>query len=49
MDRQKCEVFSRIVGYMRPIHTWNKGKYAEYFDRKEYNKQLNPNSHEDSK
>lgn len=31
---QKCEVFSRVVGYMRPVGNWNKGKQEEYKDRK---------------
>ena len=31
-----CEVWSRIVGYFRPIVEWNKGKKSEYKDRKEY-------------
>lgn len=35
-QRTSCEVFSRIVGYIRPIKQWNPGKYAEYFDRKTY-------------
>lgn len=38
--RQPCEVYSRIVGYLRPVGQWNKGKQAEFTDRKEYNKQL---------
>ncbi len=38
--RQPCEVYSRIVGYLRPVGQWNKGKRAEFFDRKEYNNQL---------
>lgn len=32
-----CEVFSRVVGYMRPVQCWNKGKKEEYFMRKTYN------------
>lgn len=32
--RQKCEVFTRIVGYMRPIDQWNAGKAEEFKDRK---------------
>lgn len=32
--RQKCEVYSRVVGYIRPVAQWNKGKKAEYVDRK---------------
>ncbi|MBT4722940.1 hypothetical protein HN958_02045 [Candidatus Falkowbacteria bacterium] len=34
--RQKCEVYSRIVGYLSPTSRWNKGKSAEFKDRKEY-------------
>jgi len=35
-DRTPCEIFSRIVGYMRPINQWNVGKVAEYKERKNY-------------
>ena len=31
-----CEVWSRIVGYFRPVDQWNTGKKQEYADRKEY-------------
>ena len=33
---QPVSVYSRIVGYMRPISTWNDGKLAEFSDRTEY-------------
>lgn len=33
---QKTEVYSRVVGYIRPVQQWNKGKQAEFGDRKEY-------------
>ena len=33
---QKCEVYSRVVGYLRPITQWNEGKKQEYKDRKNY-------------
>ena len=33
---QKAEVYSRVVGYIRPVAQWNKGKQAEYSDRKEF-------------
>ena len=33
---QPCEVYSRIVGYLRPIQQWNKGKQEEFGDRKEF-------------
>ena len=32
--RQKCEVYSRIVGYLRPTKQWNEGKKAEWDQRK---------------
>ena len=32
--RTKCEVFSRVVGYIRPVHQWNPGKQSEFSDRK---------------
>lgn len=33
---QPCEVYSRIVGYLRPVQQWNEGKKQEFKDRKEY-------------
>jgi anaerobic ribonucleoside-triphosphate reductase len=33
---QKTEVYSRVVGYIRPVEQWNKGKQAEFQDRKEF-------------
>lgn len=29
-----CEVYSRVVGYLRPVSLWNKGKKEEFFMRK---------------
>lgn len=31
-----CEVYSRVVGYIRPVQQWNKGKKQEFFDRQEF-------------
>lgn len=33
---QKCEVYSRVVGYIRPVAQWNNGKKQEYQERQEY-------------
>jgi hypothetical protein len=33
---QQCEVYSRVVGYLRPISGWNRGKIAEWNVRKEF-------------
>jgi ribonucleoside-triphosphate reductase len=32
----KCEVFSRIVGYYRPVELWNDGKKEEFKFRKTF-------------
>jgi anaerobic ribonucleoside-triphosphate reductase len=31
-----CEVYSRIVGYLRPVQNWNKGKKQEFAARRTY-------------
>jgi ribonucleoside-triphosphate reductase len=33
---QPCEVYSRIVGYLRPVRQWNEGKQVEFHQRKEF-------------
>jgi ribonucleoside-triphosphate reductase len=33
---QPCEVYSRVVGYLRPVMQWNEGKQQEFKDRKEF-------------
>ncbi|GBE16887.1 anaerobic ribonucleoside triphosphate reductase [bacterium BMS3Abin15] len=33
---RKTEIYSRVVGYIRPVEQWNEGKQEEYKDRKEY-------------
>jgi anaerobic ribonucleoside-triphosphate reductase len=35
-ERTKCEIWSRPVGYLRPVQHWNKGKKQEFEDRKEF-------------
>lgn len=32
----KCEVYSRVVGYLRPVQGWNKGKQEEFAMRKNF-------------
>jgi ribonucleoside-triphosphate reductase len=34
--RQPCEVYSRVVGYLRPVNQWNDGKRSEFQDRKTF-------------
>jgi len=33
-----CEVYSRVVGYLRPVDQWNDGKQAEFAIRKTFEK-----------
>jgi ribonucleoside-triphosphate reductase len=32
----ECEVYSRVVGYLRPVKQWNKGKKEEFKQRKSF-------------
>jgi len=34
--KSECEVYSRVVGYLRPVKQWNKGKQEEFRLRKTY-------------
>jgi ribonucleoside-triphosphate reductase (formate) len=34
--QKKCEIYSRIVGYLRPVSQWNEGKKAEFKMRKNF-------------
>ena len=29
----ECEIYSRVVGYLRPVKQWNDGKKSEFSDR----------------
>ncbi|MBI9049020.1 MAG: hypothetical protein JEZ00_06365 [Anaerolineaceae bacterium] len=31
-----CEVYSRVVGYLRPVQNWNNGKQQEFAERKTF-------------
>lgn len=36
LKRQKCEVYSRPVGYLRTVSSWNDAKKEEFTDRRTY-------------
>lgn len=40
MERVKCEIYSRVVGFLTPISQWNKGKKEEYKDRQTFDKNI---------
>ena len=33
----RCEIYSRVVGYLRPVKQWNKGKQEEFGVRRVFN------------
>jgi ribonucleoside-triphosphate reductase len=35
-----CDVYSRVVGYFRPVRNWNKGKQEEFKQRLEYKEKI---------
>ena len=32
-ERTRCEIWTRVMGYHRPIESWNAGKQQEHADR----------------
>ncbi|MEM1565980.1 MAG: ribonucleoside triphosphate reductase [Candidatus Bathyarchaeia archaeon] len=36
----RCEVYSRVVGYLRPVDQWNDGKQAEFAMRRTFEKAI---------
>jgi len=36
---KETEVFSRVVGYFRPVNNWNEGKKEEFEDRKAFSEE----------
>ncbi|HDO42173.1 MAG TPA: ribonucleoside triphosphate reductase, partial [Candidatus Bathyarchaeota archaeon] len=34
----KCEVYSRVVGYLRPVDQWNDGKQSEFRIRQTFDR-----------
>ncbi len=36
--KHRTEVYSRVVGYLRPVEQWNPAKQQEFKDRKTYKK-----------
>ncbi len=34
--RQKCQVYTRVMGYHRPVESFNLGKTGEHQERKQF-------------
>lgn len=35
-ERTRCEIYTRVMGYHRPVTAWNKGKQQEHRDRRQF-------------
>jgi len=35
-ERTRCEVWTRVMGYHRPVSSWNPGKKSEHRERQYY-------------
>ena len=35
-ERQRCEVWTRVMGYHRPVAAFNPGKKSEHYGRKHF-------------
>ena len=35
-ERQECEIYSRVTGYLTPIRQWNDAKLGEFYNRKTF-------------
>lgn len=33
-ERQECEIWTRVMGYHRPVSEFNRGKKSEFYSRK---------------
>ncbi|MGD2117166.1 MAG: anaerobic ribonucleoside-triphosphate reductase [Chromatiales bacterium] len=32
-ERTRCEIWTRVMGYHRPVSSWNRGKQSEHRER----------------
>ena len=39
-ERTPCEIWSRVMGYYRPVSYWNGGKQSEWAERKPFREDL---------
>jgi hypothetical protein len=35
-ERQRCEVWTRVMGYHRPVASFNTGKKGEFLERRHF-------------
>ncbi len=46
-ERTKCEIWTRAMGYCRPVSNFNKGKKSEFYERKYFTENATLSSMED--
>ena len=44
-ERQPCEVWTRVMGYYRPVSQFNHGKKSEHVERQPFNEPASGDSH----
>jgi len=41
-ERTRCEIWTRVMGYHRPVSAWNAGKQSEHRERRYFNESRAP-------
>lgn len=44
IQRQKCQVYTRVMGYLRPVSHYNVGKKSEFYSRTYFTEEQSNNS-----
>lgn len=44
LKRTPCEVYTRVMGYIRPVSNYNPGKKSEFYSRKYFEENKVDNS-----
>ena len=41
-ERTRCEIWTRVMGYHRPVSAWNAGKQSEHRERRYFTESRAP-------
>jgi len=44
VERTKCEIYTRVMGYYRPVSQFNNGKKSEFYTREYFSEGASNNS-----
>ena len=44
MKRTPCEIYTRVMGYIRPVSNYNQGKKSEFYSRRYFEEKKVDNS-----